>query len=202
MAVLLPILIAVPPVSGFIFESGVLDELKKITSPDDNGWPIPFTGGKRVGVGCRSRTTAWLERLLGVKKAPEQEPEEEDALVLDLHSSSGGVASELETFTCSPPGKLVGAVDSFSSEDVMEGAPRASARKDTPPSQRSASSARKETPPSQRSASSARKDAPPSQRSARKDAPPSQRSARKETPPSQRSARVPQALSTLESCTA
>ena len=164
MAVLLPILIAVPPVSGFIFESGVLDELKKITSPDDNGWPIPFTGGKRVGVGCRSRTTAWLERLLGVKKTPE-EPEE-DALVLDLHSSSGGVASELETFTCSPPGKLVGAVDSFSSEDVMEGAPRASARKDTPPSQRSASSARKETPPSQRSA------------------------------------RVPQALSTLESCTA
>ena len=142
MAVLLPILIAVPPVSGFIFESGVLDELKKITSPDDNGWPIPFTGGKRVGVGCRSRTTAWLERLLGVKKTPE-EPEE-DALVLDLHSISGGLPSELKTFTYSPPAKLAaGYLISTPSEDAMEGAPCASARKENPPSHRSA---RKDVP--------------------------------------------------------
>ena len=106
MAVLLPILIAVPPVSGFIFESGVLDELKKITSPDDTGWPIPFTGGKRVGVGCRSRTTACLERLLGVKKAPE-EPDEflyvaesTTASAADVHSTtavpSKAKASEAE----------------------------------------------------------------------------------------------------------
>ena len=78
MAVLLPILITFPPISGFIFESGVLDELKKVASFLDNGWPIPFSGGKRVGVGCRSKTTECLERLLGVKKAPEEEAEEAD----------------------------------------------------------------------------------------------------------------------------
>ena len=76
MAVLLPMLIAVPPISGFVFESGILDELKKVTSFLDNGLPIPFTGGRRVGVGCRSKTNGFLERLLGVKKAPE-EPEED-----------------------------------------------------------------------------------------------------------------------------
>jgi len=69
-------LIAVPPISGFIFESGILDELKQVTSFLDNGLPIPFTGGRRVGVGCRSKTNGFLERLLGVKKAPE-EPEED-----------------------------------------------------------------------------------------------------------------------------
>ena len=76
MAVLLPMLIAVPPISGFVFESGILDELKKVTSFLDNGLPIPFTGGRRVGVGCRSKTNGFLERLLGVKEALE-EPEED-----------------------------------------------------------------------------------------------------------------------------
>ena len=67
MGVILPILIGVPPLSAFIFESGVLDELKKLSKSEDNGWPIPFTGGKRVGVGCRAKATRCLERLLGVK---------------------------------------------------------------------------------------------------------------------------------------
>jgi len=97
MAVILPILICFPPISGFILESGVLDELKKISSPDDNGWPIPFTGGTRVGVGLRSKSTACLERLLGVKKAPEELVEddgaEDDGVAEATTASSLGAAT-------------------------------------------------------------------------------------------------------------
>ena len=89
MAVLLPMLIAVPPISGFIFESGILDELKQVTSFLDNGLPIPFTAGRRVGVGCRSKTNGFLERLLGVKKAPE-EPEED----VDMAESTTASAAD------------------------------------------------------------------------------------------------------------
>ena len=86
MGVLLPMLIAFPPLSGFIFESGVLEELAKL-SGGDNGWPIPFTGGKRVGVGLKAKTVSTLERILGVKQAPE-EPEEEDADVVESTTAS------------------------------------------------------------------------------------------------------------------
>ena len=89
MAVLLPMLIAVPPISGFVFESGILDELKKVTSFLDNGLPIPFTGGRRVGVGCRSKTNGFLERLLGVKEALE-EPEED----VDMAESTTASAAD------------------------------------------------------------------------------------------------------------
>ena len=93
----MPILIAVPPVSGFIFESGVLDELKKITSPDDNGWPIPFTGGKRVGVGLRSKTNARLERLLGVKKAAEES--EDTGVAESTTASAAAPAADVQSTT-------------------------------------------------------------------------------------------------------
>ena len=89
MAVLLPMLIAVPPISGFIFESGILDELKQVTSFLDNGLPIPFTAGRRVGVGCRSKTNGFLERLLGVKEALE-EPEED----VDMAESTTASAAD------------------------------------------------------------------------------------------------------------
>ena len=78
MGVLLPILIGVPPVSAFIFESGVLDELAKLSNPEDNGWPIPFMGGKRVGVGCRGKMTRCLECLLGVKPLVVEDEEDEE----------------------------------------------------------------------------------------------------------------------------
>ena len=78
MGVLLPILIGVPPISAFVFESGLLDELAKLSNPEDNGWPIPFTGGKRVGVGCRGKMTRCLECLLGVKSLEVQDEEDED----------------------------------------------------------------------------------------------------------------------------
>ena len=101
MAVVLPILIVFPPVSGFIFESGVLDELKKISAPDDNGWPIPFSGGKRVGVGVRSKTTACLERLFGVKKALEEPDEDTDVAEATTASTSSlvGAVREAQTGT-------------------------------------------------------------------------------------------------------
>ena len=72
----------------------MLDELKKITSPDDNGWPIPLTGGKRIGVGLRSKTTMCLERVLGVKKVLE-EPEDEDEDVAESTTASSIGASKL-----------------------------------------------------------------------------------------------------------
>jgi len=97
MAVLLPMLIGFPPLSGFIFESGVLDELKKITSPDDNGWPIPFTGGKRVGVGLRSKTNARLERLLGVKKAAEES--EDTGVAESTTASAAAPAADVQSTT-------------------------------------------------------------------------------------------------------
>ena len=87
MAVLLPILITFPPISGFIFESGVLDELKKITSPDDNGWPIPFSGGKRIGIGLRSKSIMYLEVLLGVKKTLEELEEDRDVAEVTTKAS-------------------------------------------------------------------------------------------------------------------
>ena len=84
MAAILPILIAFPPLMGFVFESGVLKELKKLSSPDDNGWPIPFTGGKRIGVGIRAKSIKFLERLLGVKKLEKQREDEEDKAAIRL----------------------------------------------------------------------------------------------------------------------
>ena len=65
---------------------------KKITSPDDNGWPIPFSGGKRIGVGLRSKTTVCLERLLGVKKAPEEPEEDVDAAESKTAGSIGATS--------------------------------------------------------------------------------------------------------------
>ena len=69
MSVLLPMMLGVPPLAGFVFESGVLDELQAAMAAVDNGVPIPFSGGKRIGVGLRSHLNAKLERFMGVNPA-------------------------------------------------------------------------------------------------------------------------------------
>ena len=76
MAVLLPILIAVPPVMGFIFESGFLDEFKKCRTIADNGVPTPCG---RIGIGLRARAVQLLERLLSVKHTAVREDNEDEA---------------------------------------------------------------------------------------------------------------------------
>ena len=86
MAFILPLLIGFPPLMGFVFESGILDELKKISAPDDNGWPIPCSGGKRIGVGFRARNVKRLERLLGVRHIEKEREELEDNAVMTLQN--------------------------------------------------------------------------------------------------------------------
>ena len=66
MSVLLPIMIGIPPVAAFIFESGVLDELSALMAAADNGIPIPCSGGKRIGVGLRASTIAKLEAFFDI----------------------------------------------------------------------------------------------------------------------------------------
>ena len=68
MGVLLPLMVGIPPVLGFVFESGVLDELRAALFLETPGYPVPCTRGKkRVMVGWTAKTTAALEHLLGVK---------------------------------------------------------------------------------------------------------------------------------------
>ena len=84
MALILPLLVGFPPLMGFVFESGILDELKKMSAPDDNGWPIPCSGGKRIGVGIRAKNVKRLERLLGVRHLEKEREELEDNSVMTL----------------------------------------------------------------------------------------------------------------------
>lgn len=80
MGVVLPILIALPPLASIAFESGIVGYVRSMSSPKDNGFPIPFTS-KRVCVGIRGWSYHFLEWLLGIKHyVDEDELEEEDLL--------------------------------------------------------------------------------------------------------------------------
>ena len=80
MGVILPMLIALPPLVSIAFESGLLDKIRAMSSPDDNGWRIPCTN-MRVGVGLRAWSYHFLERLLGLKHyVDEDELEDVDLL--------------------------------------------------------------------------------------------------------------------------
>ena len=78
MGILLPLMIAIPPVTGLLFQSGLLAELSKCLAAADDGVPIPFTGGKRIGVGWRAMFTKLLERLVGIKHTKTADEDEDD----------------------------------------------------------------------------------------------------------------------------
>ena len=85
MATLMPILLAVPPVCAFIFESGVLDEIHKMAQA-------------RVFVGCSATLLTVLERCLGVKQPAESMDKEggdnDEENELQLMDDEGGEGDE------------------------------------------------------------------------------------------------------------
>lgn len=75
---LLPILIMMPPLFAVAFESGCLDLIRKATSSSDNGIPIPFSNGKRIGIGWRAKCFAFFKRLVRVKPAKDNDDEDDE----------------------------------------------------------------------------------------------------------------------------
>ena len=73
----LPVLILMPPLFAVAFESGLLDFLRMAMASSDNGIPIPFSGGKRVGVGWRAQSAAFYERLVCVKASKDDDDDDE-----------------------------------------------------------------------------------------------------------------------------
>ena len=87
MGILLPVMLALPPVTGFIFQSGVLGEIGKINAVTKDGFETPCG---TFGVGWREKLIAILEKILGVKQLPiEGEDEEEEGAAVHPSASFG-----------------------------------------------------------------------------------------------------------------
>jgi hypothetical protein len=102
LASLLPFLIAVPPLVACCFELGLIDAMKTCVSNNDDGVPIPCTGGVRVGRGLRAKLARLLERLLGVKKKEHDNDDDDDddvAMPMPRRASSASG----ETMASIPP---------------------------------------------------------------------------------------------------
>ena len=90
MAVLLPILIAVPPVAAFIFESGLLDELHKCMHDGTTGYWTPCG---RIMVGWRAKSVAALERLLCVQRLTADDEDGDDEPIRAVEGAGADVAA-------------------------------------------------------------------------------------------------------------
>jgi len=75
MAILLPVLVLVPPLAAVIFQTGLLAALGRLSAASDNGVPTPCG---RVGVGLRSKAGRALDYALGVKILDDDTDDEEE----------------------------------------------------------------------------------------------------------------------------